>query len=96
VSRVIIGDKPAGDLGLGQGGFNPFKFDYTEEEYFDKQVQETKHGRLAMVGALGMLLQYGISGLPVSAQLAEAFSWPEAREILKGDGVLGDYFPAGL
>lgn len=45
IKRVIRGDKNPGDLGLGQTGFNPFKFDYTEEEYFEKQVQEIKHGR---------------------------------------------------
>jgi hypothetical protein len=43
--RIIRGDKEPGDLGLGQTGFNPFKFDYSEEEYFEKQVQEIKHGR---------------------------------------------------
>ena len=41
----ISGDKAPGDLGLGQTGFNPFGFKYSEEEYFEKQVQEIKHGR---------------------------------------------------
>jgi hypothetical protein len=43
--RIIRGDKSPGDLGLGQTGFNPFGFKYSEEEYFEKQVQEIKHGR---------------------------------------------------
>ena len=54
--RIIKGDFEAGDLGLGQTGFNPFGFDYSEEEYFEKQTQEIKHGRLAMIASIGMLL----------------------------------------
>lgn len=55
INRVIKGDKAAGDLGLGQGEgrWNPFGFKYTEEEYFEKQTQEIKNGRLAMVAWLG-------------------------------------------
>jgi hypothetical protein len=96
VSRCIIGDKAVGDLGLGQGGYNPFNFNYSPEEYFEKQVQETKHGRLAMLGAIGMILQYGRSGTSVAVQLSEAFNLPQAREVLAGPGILGDYFPQGL
>ena len=50
--KCIVGDNAAGDVGLGQGGFNPFGFDYTEEEFAEKQLQEIKHCRLAMVGLL--------------------------------------------
>jgi len=50
--KCIVGDNAAGDVGLGQGGFNPFGFDYTEEEFEEKQLQEIKHCRLAMVGLL--------------------------------------------
>jgi hypothetical protein len=96
IKRIIRGDKAPGDLGLGQTGFNPFGFKYTEEEYFEKQVQEIKHGRLAMFGALGMLLQARNSGEGVVQQLADAFSFPTEREILVGPGALGDYFPQGL
>jgi len=96
VQRVFFEGKEAGDLGLGQGGWNPFNFKYSEEEYFEKQTQEIKHGRLAMFGALGMLLQAGKSGIPVTQQLSEAFSMPESVEPLKGMGVLGDYFPPNL
>jgi len=96
VQRVFFEGKPAGDLGLGQGGWNPFNFAYSEEEYFEKQVQEIKHGRLAMFGALGCLLQAGKSGIPVSQQLSEAFSMPARDEILSGNGVLGDFFPPNL
>lgn len=96
IKRVIQGDKEPGDLGLGQTGFNPFNFKYTEEEYREKQVQEIKHGRLAMVGALGMLLQTSASGKSIPQQLAEAFTFPEERGLLQGPGTLGDYFPPGL
>mmetsp|Transcript_115797 Transcript_115797/g.327552 ORF Transcript_115797/g.327552 Transcript_115797/m.327552 type:complete len:251 (-) Transcript_115797:208-960(-) len=96
IQRVIFEGKPAGDLGLGQGGWNPFGFDYTEEEYAEKQLQEIKHGRLAMFGALGMLLQLRNSGMGVGQQLAEAFSVPSDRAFLEGSGTLHDFFPAGL
>ena len=36
IKRIIRGDKNPGDLGLGQTGFNPFGFKYTDEEYFEK------------------------------------------------------------
>lgn len=94
--RVIRGDKAPGDLGLGQTGFNPFGFAYTEEQYREKQVQEKKHGRLAMFGILGMLLQTQASGMGPVQQLGGAFTWPEAREIMRGSGTLGDYFPPGI
>ena len=96
VKRVIKGDKEPGDLGLGQTGFNPFNFQYTEEEYFEKQEQEIKHGRLAMFAAIGMMLQTKISGVSIVEQLSGAFNYPEARAFLEGDGALGDYFPQGL
>jgi hypothetical protein len=97
LANIIRGDKEPGDLGLGQkGSFNPFGFKYTEEEYFEKQVQEIKHGRLAMFGALGMLLQTKVAGLGVAQQLAAAFSLPSERSVLQGPGTLGDYFPPGV
>lgn len=96
IKRVIRGDFAPGDLGLGQTGFNPFGFDYTEEEYFEKQEQEIKHGRLAMFGALGMLLQAKASGMGVTEQLSGAFDFPAERTLLVGPGYLGDYFPPGL
>merc|ERR1712094_112337 len=45
-----------GDLSLGQGPgrWNPFGFDYTPEEYAEKQLQEIKHCRLAMLGIIGL------------------------------------------
>lgn len=97
VKRVIRGDKEPGDLGLGQTGWNPFKFDYSEEEYFEKQVQEIKHGRLAMFGIIGMLLQAKVTGVGVVQQLGTALTYPDARMFLEnGPGALGDYFPQGL
>jgi len=96
IKRVINGDKPAGDLGLGQTGFNPFGFKYSEEEYFEKRVQEIKHGRLAMLGAIGILLQAKNSGLGVIEQLSPAFNFPDAVEVAKGTSELADFFPPGL
>ena len=68
--RTIIDqgdDYVAGDLGLGQGPlqtspfgngrFNPFNLDYTPEEYAEKQLQEIKHCRLAMLAIAVMYLK---------------------------------------
>ena len=97
IKRIIKGDKNPGDLGLGQTGFNPFGFKYTEEEYFEKQTQEIKNGRLAMFGALGMLVQARASGEGVVQQLSEALSFPEFRSVPAGGmGVLNDYFPPNI
>jgi len=95
--RTLIGNKAPGDLGLGQGGWNPFDFKYTDEEYFEKQVQETKHGRLAMLAAAGLLFQNANSGVGITEQLGAALSVPDFREVaINGPGVLGDYFPPGI
>jgi len=96
VKRVIRGDKEPGDLGLGQTGYNPFNFKYSPEEYREKQVQEIKHGRLAMFGALGMLLQAQASGLGVTEQLSGAFGKPDYKVLPEGFGTLGDYFPPNI
>ncbi|KAJ1438751.1 chlorophyll a/b-binding protein domain-containing protein [Ochromonadaceae sp. CCMP2298] len=96
IKRIIRGEKEPGDLGLGQTGFNPFGFEYTEEQYFEKQVQEIKHGRLAMFGILGMLLQASASGQGIVQQLGGSFTWPDERAVMSGPGYLGDYFPPGL
>lgn len=63
--------------GQGEGRWNPFGFDYSEEEYFAKQVQETKHGRLAMIAFFGLIFQANASGVGVLDQLGPAFDVPE-------------------
>jgi hypothetical protein len=63
--------------GQGEGRWNPFGFKYTDEEYFAKQVQETKHGRLAMIAFFGLLFQASASGVGVLDQLAPAFEYPD-------------------
>merc|ERR1712146_79269 len=60
--KCIKGDNAAGDVGLGQGVFNPFGFAYTQEEYEEKQLQEIKHCRLAMLGILGAWWQGILTG----------------------------------
>jgi hypothetical protein len=64
----------------GQGGagyWNPFNFDYTPAEYEEKQLQEIKHARLAMIGLLGLYFQANISGVGVVEQWATAFTAPD-------------------
>jgi light-harvesting complex I chlorophyll a/b binding protein 1 len=63
--------------GQGEGRWNPFGFKYTEEEYRAKQIQETKHGRLAMIAFLGLVFQANASGVGVLDQLGPAFAVPE-------------------
>jgi hypothetical protein len=76
--------------GQGDGRWNPFGFDYTDEEYFAKQVQETKHGRLAMIAFFGLLLQANASGVGVLDQLGGAIVIPE--NVAKA----GYFFPEGI
>jgi hypothetical protein len=66
-----------GDLNLGQGGYNPFNLKYSQDQYADKQLQEIKHCRLAMLGATGLWFQATNSGTDVVSQLAGAFAAPE-------------------
>lgn len=72
-------DRLPGDLRLGQGEgrANPFKLAYTPEEYEEKQLQEIKHCRLAMLGAAGLWLQAVNSGVSIADQLGAAFVAPE-------------------
>mmetsp|Transcript_11650 Transcript_11650/g.16540 ORF Transcript_11650/g.16540 Transcript_11650/m.16540 type:complete len:244 (+) Transcript_11650:113-844(+) len=92
INRVVRGDAEAGDLGLGQGEgrWNPFGFNYTEEEYAKKQLQEIKNGRLAMVAIIGLFLQAAVNKVGLVEQLSGAFTFPDAVN------KAGDYFPPGL
>ena len=95
-------DYVAGDLGLGQGlsnispfgsgRFNPFGFQYTPEEFAEKQLQEIKHCRLAM---LAVFFQYTKSagmgpGEGVLGDFLSAFSAPAYVE------KAGYFFPEGV
>ena len=66
-----------GDLRIGQGGYNPFGLDYTPEQYEEKQLQELKHCRLAMVGVFGLWAQALASGESVAEQLGAGLTTPE-------------------
>merc|ERR1712176_1351376 len=63
--------------GQGPGRWNPFGFDYTPAEYEEKQLQELKHARLAMIALLGLVLQANASGVGVVEQIGGAFAAPE-------------------
>lgn len=61
-----------GDLRIGQGEgerWNPLGFNYSAEDYEKKQLQELKHGRLAMLGVLGLWGQAQASGVGLAEQL---------------------------
>lgn len=88
--KCIAGDNEAGDVGLGQGGFNPFGFKYTREEYAEKQLQEMKHGRLAMLATLGVWWQGILTGEGIIQQLGDPFAAPAYY------GKAGYFFPEGL
>jgi hypothetical protein len=88
--KCVAGDNAAGDVGLGQGGFNPFNLNYSPAEYEEKQLQEIKHCRLAMLGVLGAWWQNILSGKGVLQQIGDSFSFPTF------DAKAGYYFPDGL
>jgi Chlorophyll A-B binding protein len=63
--------------GQGDGDFwNPLGLSYTPAEYAEKQLQEIKHARLAMIGFLGLVFQAEASGVSVVDQLSSAFVTP--------------------
>jgi len=69
-----------GDLQLGQGPgprFNPFGLDYTPEQFYEKQTQEIKHCRLAMLGIFGLFCQNANSGTDIVDQIGGALKYPE-------------------
>lgn len=71
-------NRVVGDIGIGYpGAWNPLGFNYTPEEYAEKQLQEIKHCRLAMLGAFGLICQAVNSGTDVVSQLSPAFVFPE-------------------
>jgi len=82
----------AGDFGWGQGEdrWNPYNFNYSPEEYKEKQLQELKHGRLAMMGVLGLYLQANASGVGVIEQLKDALNTPGYY------AKAGYFFPEGI
>jgi len=65
------------DWGQGDGRWNPFNFNYTPEQYKEKQLQELKHARLAMIGFLGVVFQAGASGESVVQQWSTALTAPD-------------------
>jgi len=67
-----------GDLriGQGEGRWNPFGLEYSKEAYEEKQLQELKHCRLAMIGFFGLWAQALASGEGVIDQLSAGLSAP--------------------
>lgn len=74
-SNYMAGDSQR--LGQGEGRYNPFNLNYTPAEYEEKQLQELKHARLAMVALLGLVLQANASGVSVVQQWSAAFTTPD-------------------
>lgn len=74
-TKYLAGDSQG--WGQGEGRWNPFNFDYTPAEYAEKQLQEVKHARLAMIGLLGLIFQANASGVGVVEQWSTAFVIPE-------------------
>lgn len=68
-----------GDLRIGQGPgrFNPFGLEYSEEAYAEKQLQELKHCRLAMLGIFGLWAQALASGEGVIDQWKAGLVYPD-------------------
>jgi hypothetical protein len=87
-SNYMAGDSQR--WGQGPGRWNPLGLDYTPAEYEEKQLQEIKHARLAMIGFLGLVFQANASGVNVVQQWSQAFVIPEYV------GKAGYYFPEGI
>lgn len=68
---------PGNSQNWGQFGWNPLGLNYTPEEFAEKQLQEIKHARLAMIGFLGVVFQANASGVGVADQLGAAFTAPD-------------------
>lgn len=79
--KIISEDGPNYQAGnsqrWGQFGWNPLGLDYTPEEFEQKQLQEIKHARLAMIGLLGLIFQANASGVNVVEQWSSALTTPE-------------------
>mmetsp|Transcript_13167 Transcript_13167/g.42890 ORF Transcript_13167/g.42890 Transcript_13167/m.42890 type:complete len:245 (-) Transcript_13167:1170-1904(-) len=92
LNRLKNPDYIPGDLGLGQGEgrWNPFGFNYTPEEYEEKQLQELNHCRVAMLGMVGLAAKSSGADMGVLAQLGQSFSTPDF--VAKA----GYYFPVGI
>jgi Chlorophyll A-B binding protein len=76
--------------GQGPGRWNPLGLSYTPAEYAEKQLQEVKHARLAMIGFLGLVFQANASGKNVVDQLSAAFVSPDYYT------KSGYFFPEGI
>jgi len=72
-------DYQPGDLriGQGEGRWNPWGLEYSEEAYEEKRLQELKHCRLAMIGVFGLWAQAQASGVGVTEQIGSALVYPE-------------------
>lgn len=92
INRLKNPDYIPGDLGLGQGPgrWNPFGFDYTPEEYAEKQLQEIKHCRLAMVGFWGLAAR--CSGTDIGPLESLQIATYEPEFVSKA----GFFFPVGI
>jgi light-harvesting complex I chlorophyll a/b binding protein 1 len=68
-----------GDLriGQGEGRWNPFGLEYSPEAYEEKQLQELKHCRLAMIGVFGLWAQAQASGVGAIEQLSAGLTTPD-------------------
>merc|ERR1711988_1393320 len=76
--KCVAGDNAAGDVGLGQGGFNPFNLNYSPAEYEEKQLQEIKHCRLAMLGVRCLVAEHSF-GQGRSAAAWRCLDVPDLR-----------------
>ena len=86
-SSYMPGDQK---FGQGPGRYNPFKLNYSPEAYAEKQLQELKHCRLAMLGFYGLWAQANASGVSVVDQLGAALTSPEYYS------KAGYFFPEGI
>lgn len=71
-------------IGQGQGRWNPLGFTFTPEEYLEKQLQELKHCRLAMIAIFLLWVQIQRNdGLLDAKELISFTDSEEFRQLLK-------------
>ena len=77
-SAYVPGDMQGwGPVGPGPR-YNPYNFNYSDEEYANIQLAEVKHCRLAMLGFMGLFLQAKNSDMNVVDQLGALFYTSES------------------
>lgn len=84
---LFNGEALAGDLGLGMGAGEPLAQEMTRAELATKQLRELQNGRLAMVGAFAMAVQFLNTGFYVLEDPEVVYIRHELGSVLQDGGL---------